>query len=247
MAKQTCTYSILYFAFCILVAVIATSARGTEHPWRIGQNDLVPDVLTSAGWRLLFREGATPTRFRARGEGGIAIETEDSVAFLYREILGQERRASRLVWRWKVIVNLPPADLTVVGSDDRPAAVHLWFDRPASGLSLWNRVRDGFAAIAGFPVAGHTLTYVWGGTHERGERFPSPYDKENGAVVVLRPGNTPLRQWHWEDVDFVTDFELAFGYPAPSVRYVAVSADSDDAGGSSSALVADLRFLGGPS
>ncbi len=247
MARQTSTSRTLYLALCIVMGSIATPSSATESRWRIDDKDLVPETLSSAGWRLLFRADKTPTQFRAEGDGGIAIETDDSVAFLFRKVLGQERQASGLVWRWKVLESLPPGDLTVADTDDRPAAVHIWFDRPAGKTGLWRRLTDRLAAIAGFPVAGKALTYAWGGAHERGERFPNPYENENGAVVVLRPASTPLREWHWEEIDFAADYELAFGYPAPPVRYVAVSADSEDAGGSSTAVVADLRFQGGSS
>ena len=222
-------------------------SSATESRWSLDDKYLVPEALASAGWQLLYRKDVAPTRFRPQSHGGITIETDDSVAFLYRKVIGWERQASRLVWRWKILESLPSADLTIAGADDRPAALHLWFGRPAETTGLWRRLRDGFAAVAGFPVAGKTLTYVWGGAHERGERFPSPYEPGDGAVVVLRPSNTPLREWHWEGVDFGMDFELAFGYPAPPVRYVAISADSEDAGGSSVAVISDLRFQRGSS
>lgn len=242
MARRVGNKRTFYLALCIVVATTAATSSASDGRWRIDKDNLVPEVLASADWRVLFRKDVAPTRFRPQGDGGIAIETEDSVAFLYRRARGQERQASQLTWRWTVVENLPPTDLRVPGVDDRPAALHLWFDRPAKETGVWRRLKDGFAALADFPLAGKTLTYVWGGAHERGERFPSPYEKEDGAVVVLRPGDTPLREWYSEKVDFATDFELAFGYPAPPVRYVALSADSEDAGGSSRAVIADLTF-----
>ncbi|MEA3278016.1 MAG: DUF3047 domain-containing protein [Pseudomonadota bacterium] len=242
MARRAGDGRTAYLALCIVLAVAPTTSSASDGNWSIDDADLVPDVFAAAGWRLLFRTDVAPTRFRPQGDGVIAIETEDSVGFLFRGIREQERNASHLVWRWTVLESLPPADLSRPGADDRPAAVHLWFSRSARTRDLWDRLKDGIAEFAGLPLAGKTLTYVWGGAHRRGERFPSPYETEDGAVVVLRPGDTRLREWHWEKVDFAADFELAFGYPAPPVRYVAVSADSEDAGGSSTALVADLRF-----
>ena len=242
MTKKVGKGRTAYLALCIVVTAATTSSSASDNLWRAEGAGLVPEPLAKAGWRLLYRTDVAPTRFRPEGNGVIAIEAEDSVAFLFRSIREQERDASNLVWRWTVLENLPPADLSSPGADDRPAAVHLWFSRSGRMRDLWELLKDGVAEFMGLPLTGNTLTYVWGGAHERGERFPSPYQTQNGAVVVLRSGNARLREWHWEKVDFAKDFEQVFGYPAPPVRYVAVSADSEDAGGSSRALVADLRF-----
>lgn len=149
---------------------------------------------------------------------------------------------SHLTWRWKVVQGLTPVDLRAAGGDDRPAAVHLWFDRPAAESGILDRFRDGVAAVFGVPSPGKTLTYVWGGDHSRGEQFASPYRPGDGAIVILRPGDTPLGAWQDERIDFHADFRRAFGYAAPPASYLSVSADSENTGGRSLAVVGDLAF-----
>ena len=47
-----------------------------------------------------------------------------------------------------------------------------------------------------------------------------------------------------EEIDFVADFEMAFGKPPPPLAYLAISGDSDDRSGRMSAIIADIAFAG---
>ena len=45
-----------------------------------------------------------------------------------------------------------------------------------------------------------------------------------------------------EKVDFIADFEAAFGYPAPAPSYIAISGDADDTESVSEASIVGIIF-----
>lgn len=188
-------------------------------------------------WRVLTLPDRPAAAFDVRDDGSIVVRADGAVAFLYRPVdLGGART---LAWRWRVDRGFQPVALDRPG-DDRPLAVHVWV--PPDGL--FGALETGFAGIIGYPAIGHALTYVWGGTAERGAWFPNPY-LDGGVIAVLRSGATPMAAWYEETVDIKADFEAAFGFVPTGTVYVVVSADTDDTGASSEGTVADLRLVEG--
>ena len=61
-------------------------------------------------------------------------------------------------------------------------------------------------------------------------------------MYILRAGEAPTGRWFDEKVDFVADFKMAFGYPAPAPSYIAISGDADDTDSASEALIAGIMF-----
>lgn len=81
--------------------------------------------------------------------------------------------------------------------------------------------------------------YVYTGKHRKGEILRSPYLKDRGKTIVLRPF------WlggYQETVNIAQDFEHAFGYNKPKLVGVAMSSDSDDTKSSVTASISDLRI-----
>jgi len=205
--------------------------------WGLGGEQDLPLELRQRGWRVLINRDYQPTRFPWRENGVIQVDTNDSVGFLFRELSADERRARSMSWRWKVVRDLPPADLSKRDVDDRPLAVHLWFDLPETQTNWWTEAGRSMLRWTGLPMPGRTLTYVWGGDHDSGASFRSPYRRENGRVVVLHPSGSPLNAWRQERIEPGADYAKYFGSPAVAPRYVAISGDSDNRGGVSSGLV----------
>lgn len=236
--------TVLRAVVLILLAIAAGPvwSEQSKGAWRLADSESLSEALQADGWSMLFQNHTPTTRFALDRNGRIEIEADDSVAFLFRAVSDEERQSTRLTWRWTVVESLAPADLRAAGGDDRPAAVHLWFDRPAAEAGFLDRLTDRAAALMGLPKPGKMITYVWGGRHPPGTRFANPYRPRDGIIVVLRPGDTRVGEWHRERIDFVADFQRAFGYTPPPPRYLALSADSDNAGGRSLARVSDLNF-----
>ena len=204
-----------------------------------GPSDLALNVLP-AGWRHLTVPGKAATQFASGPDGAIKVSAEDSAGFLYREVSRDAKPVTRMAWRWRVDMAPPPTDQSMKGMDDRPLAVHVWFDKGAGTDSAWTMFDRVGAWLFDVPLPGKVLTYVWGGKRMRGDRLENPYLQENGRLIILRPGRTPNGQWFAESVDIAADFKRAFGYDAPPPRFIAISADTDDKRGVSMAAVTDL-------
>lgn len=218
---------------CLIAAVLAlpTMARS------------ITPGLEHEGWQVLALPGKIETRFAGRGDGVIEVTSENSVALLYRSVPPALGRHRYLSWRWRVDESMPPTDLARKGSDDRPIALHVWFPSDAQHTSWWRRVYNtAVSSVAGVLLPGRALTYVWGGTGRRGDRFVNPHTGPQAMMYILRPGDAPTGRWFDEKVDFVADFETAFGYPAPSPSHIAISGDADDTESTSAAFIASIMF-----
>ncbi len=202
--------------------------------------------LERAGWMVLAIPGKDETRFVGLPDGAIEVRAENGVAFLYREVPPTEGQNQHLSWRWRVDETMPPTDLALKGSDDRPLAMHVWFPADPDRISWWQRLSSAaLDLVLDAPVSGKWLTYVWGGIGGRGDSLVNPYTGPDGLINILRSGDAPTGRWFSETIDFAADFENAFGYPAPAPIYIAISADADDTEGASVALIADIRFTSG--
>lgn len=189
-----------------------------------------------ADWSLLTLPDKAPASFTALGEDGLRIEANQAVAFLYKEIAVQGNK--RLAWRWRVDKAIAPAPLERVGQDDRPLAIHVWFPPPAEKRSFFDRL----GSLFGYPSIGRVMTYVWGGTEARGTVLAHPHF-EQGQMIVLRGPEARTETWYEETVDIAADYRRAFGEAAPERLYIAISADTDDRGGSSSAILDRFRWI----
>ena len=202
---------------------------------------MLASPAAASGWQELTLPGKSANRYVLADGGVIRVASSDSASFLYRPLTDDERREPILNWRWKVDASGPATDLSRAGADDRPLAVHVWFrDRADEGL--WTRLRRATLTTLGYPVPGHVLTYVWGGTEAAGTVLANPYLDGTGVLIVLRPGSTALGTWYRERVDIAADYRRAFGVSPRDPAFVAISADSDDTKSRSAGTVADLAF-----
>ncbi len=186
-------------------------------------------------WELLTLPDKTPAEFTPFGATGLRIDSDRSVAFLYTEMTREGGK--RLSWRWRVDKSPPPAPQDQVGRDDRPLAIHFWFPKPPEERSFF----DDLGSVFGYPAIGRVMTYVWGGTETRGATMDHPHFAD-GRLIILRGPEAAVGTWYDEAIDLTADYRRAFGEAPPDRLYLAISADSDDLGGKSSAMVDGLRW-----
>jgi hypothetical protein len=200
----------------LLLALPAGAARA----------DTLDPRLAAQGWRLRAVSGRAAAVFEA-GEGAeVRVRAERAVGFLVRPFAAPP---GPLAWRWRVDAAPPPTELARRGGDDRPLALHLLFADAAAGpMAALRRAMRGALLPEG--AAGKALTYVWGGAAPGGP-FPNPYAPGEGALIVRRGAEAPLGTWCDEAADVAGDFARAFGAEAPTITHIALSADTDDAGG----------------
>lgn len=197
--------------------------------------------LARAGWKEFIFSDISPARFRDAGEGVLDIRSRDGASILFRELTDAERAGRFLRWRWRVDQSVPPTDLLVVGMDDRDLAVHIWFPEENTD-GVFAALGRSFAKAMGAPTTGKALSYIFGGRGERGQQLSNPFREGEAVYIILRPSGTDKAEWFGEKIDIANDYERAFGRPAPSPSYVAVSTDSDDTGTVSAGQIAGLRF-----
>lgn len=204
-----------------------------------------PD-LKAAGWKIHTPRGKAAAQFEVLEDGSLKITAPQAVAFLYRFISKDQGAASSLSWDWRISQSFPATDLSRPGQDDRPLAVHVYFtDQDAGVLS---RLGTGLAGFFGVPVSGRAITYVWGGLQPEQTILPNPFMDEGDGVLVIRKSGLQriTDEWVTETVDLAADYEQAFGEAMPPVSVIAVSADTDDTGATSQALVRDVRLMSAP-
>ncbi|MEM9683042.1 MAG: DUF3047 domain-containing protein [Pseudomonadota bacterium] len=200
--------------------------------------------LEAAGWTLFSDPRWAPARFGLVGDGSIEAVADNSTSLIWKKVEGADADRRYLTWQWRVEENMPPTDITVKGGDDRPLAIHVWFMEPPERRTTWQVVRAKVLEfIFGLPVHGRVLTYVWGGTGDRGDAQRNPHIGEDSWMIVLRSGRAPTGEWFAETRDLEADYRAAFGEAPPPRGIVAIAADSEDTATRSRALVRDLRFV----
>lgn len=219
--------------------VLAQDSSGTQQSTAKGE---LPAALAQDGWRMLAVPGKAEANFSAKRSDKISVVTENAVGFLYRPVSTDMGEKRRLAWRWRVDRAVPATDLTQSGRDDRSLAIHIVFPAERERLSFWQRLNLDLTGAVAPPLAGSVLTYVWGGTQQQGDMIANPYFDERGRIIVLRSSDEATGQWFVEEIDFIADFERAFGYTPAQPLYVAISADSDDTRTHSQGVVAELTF-----
>lgn len=187
----------------------------------------IDPALAALGWTELLIPGKVPAVYRLVDNGDVEVRSEAGVSILYRALSRDERNGRILTWRWRVDEAVPATDPAEAGKDDRDIAIHLWFPDTKKG-GVWERIKRAVAGVLGIPLVGKALTYTFGGTGERHRRLANPHHEPGGILVVLRPTGTQTGKWYEERIDFVADFEQAFGKAPPQPVYLAISTDSDD-------------------
>lgn len=200
-----------------------------------------PSLIGGGGWKLIKLKGKDVTRFEIANNSELKVDAESAVGFYYTKLADIVDEKATLQWRWRVDRQIPPTDQARKGGDDRAIAVHLWFDDDESG-SLFGKL----GGLLGYPRVGHLMTYVWGGVREANTVMANPY-YDKGAIIIVRNGKAPGKDgWQLERRDVVADYARAFGREPDltKLRYLAISADTDDTGTVSSARVADVALRG---
>lgn len=195
-------------------------------------------LLEKHDWELLELPRKVAPTFSFLEGGALRVEATHAVGFLYHELDRFDPRAPQLQWRWRVERPIPPTDQAAKAGDDRAIAVHLWFDDDESG-SLFGL----FGRVLGYPRVGHLITYVYGGKRPPGSVMPNAY-YDKGAIIIVRGSEAEPGRWYDEARDITADYRAAFNREPDlaKLRYIAISADTDDTRTSSSAVIANVAI-----
>lgn len=227
-------YSISLYLITITVLSASTPAHAMDLAFK-------PD-LKAADWDVHTPSGKTPAHFVVEPDGALTVTASNAVAFLYRFVPDDHKAATSLSWEWQVPQDFPGTDLTSPGVDDRPIAIHVYFTDQKAGLM--KRFGRGLAGMFGVPVSGRAITYVWGGLQPVGTIMPNPFMKDGEGVLIVRQASKTAHaeSWRREVVDLAADYRAAFNEELAPVSVIAVSADTDDTGAESVAVVRGLKL-----
>lgn len=227
-----------------LCAALLAGAAGTA---TADDGPAIAPGLEAAGWTLFSDPRWAPARFGLAGDGSIEAVADNGTSLIWKKVADADAGRRYLAWQWRVDETMPPTDITVKGGDDRPLAIHVWFMVPPERQTTWQALRASVLEfVFGLPVHGRVLTYVWGGTGNRGDSQHNPHIGEDSWMIVLRPGRAPTGEWFAETRDLEADYRAAFGEAPPLRGIVAIAADAEDTATRSRALVRGLRFADEP-
>jgi hypothetical protein len=172
--------------------------------------------------------------FSQRGSR-LDVQSDGGVSLLLREVPRDNWGARQASWRWSVEQGVAATDLTRKGGEDRNLAIYFVFLPQAEA----ERMQGASPRRVLTHRQSRVLVYVWGGDLARGQILPNPYSGDKGRLVPLRRAGTGS---HSENVDLHADHARAFGMAPGALFGLAISADSDDTGGSIRATIEGLRL-----
>jgi hypothetical protein len=154
-----------------------------------------------------------------------------------------------LTWRWKIDRVVAGADTSTKPGDDYAARVFVFFDVPASQLSLVDRATMKLAkVIHGVDIPAASICYVWDNRWPMGTSRWSPYS-DRVRTIVLRSGSAEAGHWASETRDLDADFQAAFGArrpgPTPAMSGLAVGNDTDQTKQAATAWFSDFAWKAG--
>jgi len=180
----------------------------------------------------------------APGEPALQLGTDGSYGVLTHTWRG--KAPAELAWRWQLVQGLPLADITTKAGDDAALKVCVMFDQPLADIPFLQRAALSLARTAtGQDLPSATLCYLWDTRYPAGTRGANPYSARV-RYIVLNGVESPTGQWVNQRRRVADDFASLFGTESavlPPVVAIAVGADSDNTGGTSSAYLARLRWL----
>jgi len=241
-------------AACLLIVLpVSPQGRGTAQ-----SDDSVPIGLFSkmnpgsafpADWEALtFPNIDRWTQYslvqdKDNGRTVVFAESDRSASGLIRRKRFNPLDYPIIQWDWKIEGVLPNGDVRRKEGDDYPARLYVAFEFDSASADWWQRTRHKAASlVAGKPLPGSALNYIWTTKEPEGLIVSNPFSEEV-KMVVVRSGDSKAGSWVRQRRNLVDDYRQAFGRMPPPVIGIAIMSDSDNTGGRVSAYYGDIVLL----
>lgn len=145
------------------------------------------------------------------GRPALRATSRGTASVLYREIRVDLEKTPYLHWDWRIDKSIAGFDERTKEGDDYSARIYVVRSHP---IFRWKT---------------RAVNYVWAGSQDQGETWPSAYT-DASHNVALRSGDTQAGQWVSEWRDVRADFQSLLGENARSVDGVAIMTDTDNTG-----------------
>jgi len=112
----------------------------------------VTKMATKQGIEGTNKKDQNTGRSNSDGPDQMNILSGKGVAFLYRP-LPKPRPGTdlKISWKWRVNASSPPTALKNKGTDDRPIALHIWFEDKEAASRRFNWLERAVANILAIP------------------------------------------------------------------------------------------------
>ncbi len=200
----------------------------------------------TSGWSVeRIDKKVKATVFSAKkidGVSAVQAYSNNSMALLVKKTTVNLAKTPVLCWRWRVSRTMSAADITKKSGDDQAARIYIGLDLPRSAISFGTRVKLA-AARSGSKtrIPDGVINYVWDNKLPVGTARPNVYTKQ-AKIIVMQSGNGAANKWVNERRNLAQDISRQFKTNAAKVESIAISSDTDNAGGSVTAAFADIHF-----
>ena len=231
----------------LVVPLRAHAAVGAPSAFALAPFSRALDSMPSSWQLVTLPRSERHTRFTivASDTGPVLqVSGDRSYGGLVHAVVPPWTAATHLRWRWRVDRAPQDVDLRRRNGDDAALRICVLYDVPLERLSIGDRLLMRAArALYRQDLPAATLCYLWAPGGRDGEWI----ENASASRVRMRAfhgGDAELGLWFVEERDLHADFIAAFPREAqggvPPIRAVSVSADTDNTGSSSLALVGDV-------
>ena len=118
----------------------------------------------------------------------------------------------------------------------------LGIDERGSDLGVIDRIKLALLRRFGYDKApSRALNYLWTTRRAPGTIIESPYTDQI-MMMPVRSGSTRVGEWVSERRNVRADYREAYGEAPPPVNGIAIMTDTDNTGGTATALYGDIVF-----
>ena len=176
------------------------------------------------------------------GVSAVQAYADDSMALLVKNISVNLAATPVLCWRWRVNRTIAAADITKKSGDDQAARIYIGLDLPRKAIPIGTRLKLAVARSGSkVRIPDGIINYVWDNKLAVGTSRPNVYTKQ-AKIIVMQSGNGDINKWVKERRNLAQDISRQFKTNDAKIESIAISSDTDNAGGRVTAAFADLHF-----
>jgi hypothetical protein len=195
---------------------------------------------------LTFPKIARHSQYTLQAEGQnlvLQARADASASALVHTTRFAVARFPMIRWRWKIDSVLKKGDATTRTGDDYPIRVYVIFEFDPQQASFVDRLKYGAArAIYGQYPPHSSLNYIWANREHAQDILTNTYT-DRARMFPLQQGDQKAGKWVVEQRNILADYHRAFGWQPPQFASIAIMADTDTTGESSTAWVDDLTVF----
>ena len=207
----------------IFTALICLAFQAAAAETRIAIADFADSGLSE--WTQKSFEGETHYSLQSLPNAVVLkADSQAAASGLFKEKTVDLRQTPYLNWRWQVGSRLSGLNEQSKAGDDYVARVYVLLK---GGLAFWQT---------------KAINYVWSSNSKKDSRWPNAFAGKQVMMLAVRGPEAPLNTWQQEKRNVRADFKQLFAEDVVEIDAVAIMTDTDNSGGTASALYGDIWF-----